>query len=276
MRLVFRRGDEALPASAAHLREPPASRVAAIETVPIRADESPARVRFEATALLADRVPAKPGDLIGVLLASALPISSRGCAVLRPLWANEAMHRAFSLMRLLQARNRVVRSISENTDATGNDDAIACDLALRFRELEHGGERDAMSCAAVLRDVVMDLGALFGCPANITVEAEIADVSLPAYKRRALVLAAAELVGNALLHAFRGCDAGRITVALALRGPRAACLRVADDGAGFKVAQPDYVRGVAGGLADLLEADLAYERAAGWTIAEIVFPIVVI
>jgi two-component sensor histidine kinase len=114
---------------------------------------------------------------------------------------------------------------------------------------------------------------LFGCLANIIFVTKIHNVSLPAYNRRALVLAARDLLCNALLHAFPGDESSRIEVGLTDRDAQSACLRVAGNGAGFNGNPPNLTRGVAAGLAGLLEADLAYERTAGWTVAEIVFPV---
>jgi hypothetical protein len=226
------------------------------------------RSRFESLALRAGKVPPKAGDVLGVLLAAAFPLHDRGCRVLRPLWTEEAMHRAYSFVRLVDARNR-----RQSTGENATSDAIACDLAVCFGDLTSGGERDVQSCASVLRNATTGLGALFGGPANIIVETKIEDVWLPAYKRRALVLAASELVSNALLHAFRGRTAGLIEVSLTALGPTSACLHVADNGNGFIEASPDLDCGVGAGLAGLLEADLAYDRMEGWTIAEIEFPL---
>jgi two-component sensor histidine kinase len=96
---------------------------------------------------------------------------------------------------------------------------------------------------------------------------------LPSYKRRALVLAAAELVVNSLLHAFHGRGRGLIDVSLSVHGTESATLLVADDGIGFTAIRPNLDCGVAAGLAGLLEADLAHERKSGRTIAEIAFPL---
>jgi len=245
--------------------------------LPPAADTAPARSRFEALTLLTRQTPPKAGDLLSVLLGSTIPLSGRGCQVLQPLWAGEAIHRAFGFARLVQARARGGEPSGQPAVVAGLVDAIARDLAAQFRELETGGERDMRLCSGVLRDVVTGLRALFGGSPNITIKTKIEDVSLPAYKRRALVLAAAELVNNALLHAFRGRRAGRIEVDLTITGApdgtRTACLRVADNGIGFTESPPNLDRGVASGLACLLEADLAYDRSSGWTIAEIAFPV---
>jgi two-component sensor histidine kinase len=232
---------------------------------PASKDVASALPRFESMALLAGESPPKAGDLLGILLGSTFPVDGHGSRVLRPLWAEEAMHRAYGFVRLVDARNR--RRVS------ADETAIARDLAARFRELEAVDEREEQPSTAVLRDVVAGLGSLFGGPANITLKTAVEHVSLPAYKRRALVAAAAELVSNALLHAFNGREAGMIDVGLTAHGPEFACLRVADNGTGFADRAPNLARGVAAGFAGLLEADLTYDRRAGWTIAEIAFPI---
>ena len=210
---------------------------------------------------------------IGILLASATLPTSRGCEVLRPLWSEEAKHRAHSFRRLASARNRLGQPAKEDPVAAGVVAFAAGDLAERFRELRRGGERALVPCAPILRDVVTDLSALFGCPANIAFRTPIDRMSLPAYKRRALVLAACELICNALSHGFPGCLPGMIEVGLTRRGSRSACLRVADNGVGFIDGAPDLHRGVAAGLAGLLESDLRYDRTDGWTVAEIAFPV---
>jgi len=232
---------------------------------PARTDLAPVQPRFETMALLAGKLPARSGDLLGILLPSAAAMNDWGSDVLRPLWAEEAMHRAYGFVRLVDARNR--RRVSTDENSTAHD------LAARFRALEAVDERQELPCSAILRDVVTGLGLLFGCPANIVLKTSVEHISLPAYKRRALVLAAAELVSNALLHAFKGREAGIITVGLTAHSAEFACLRVADNGTGFTDQAPNLTCGVAAGFAGLLEADLTYDRAAGWTIAEIAFPI---
>jgi two-component sensor histidine kinase len=256
MRMVCH-GEEALSFGAGTWYEPPSFALAA--------NLPPAQPRFESMALLTGELPPKAGDLLGILLASTFPSDGQGCEVLRPLWAEEAMHRAYGFVRLVDARNR--RRVSRD------ETAAARDLAARFRDLEAGDEREMQPTTGVLRDVVSGLGSLFADPANVILKTEVEPVSLPAYKRRALVAAAAELVTNALLHAFNGRGAGMIDVGLTVRGPQSACLRVADNGTGFTDGAPNLVCGVAAGFAGLLEADLTYDRRAGWTIAEIAFPI---
>jgi hypothetical protein len=260
--------------------EPRNSRAATADCIPLRAGSrastsaiTPTCSGFEALARMANTMPPDAGDLLGVLLASAVPVGGGGCQVLRPLWAEEAMHRGLGLMRLVHARGGRRSLTGGGTGVADLDYVVARDLAFQFRELETAVERAVLPCAAALREVVTGLGTLFGDPANVILKAKIMDVSLPAYKRRALVLAAAELVSNALLHAFVGRTSGRIQVDLTTSGPTSGCLRVADNGIGFIDFPPNLVGGVAAGLAGLLEADLAYDRLSGWTIAEIAFPV---
>ena len=205
---------------------------------------APMRSSREVLAQRADRMPANTWDLIGVLLAAAFPIGAGGCQVLRPLWAEEAMHRAVEFMRLAGAA-RLDHRAGLYYDA-------ARDLAFQFRKPEAGDERAVLPCSAVLRNVTTGLGTFFGSPVNVIVQTEIEDVSLPAYKRRALVLAAAKLVNNALLYAFAGRATGLIEVGLTTSGRQIACLRVAHNGVGFTVTPPNLACGVAAGLGDLL------------------------
>jgi two-component sensor histidine kinase len=155
------------------------------------------------------------------------------------------------------------------------DDALARDLAALFMSLQTESEAAELPCSRMLRNVVADLAALFGSVAgDVILTTHIERVSLPAYKRRALVLAATELVINALLHAFRGRRQGRIEVSLTLLGPALAYLRVSDDGIGFSSKPSDYCGGIAARLADLLETDLVYYRTGIGTAALLVFPVI--
>jgi len=233
----------------------------------------PVRSKFESLAVLTHTVPSSARELIGVLLAATVLTGDGGSEVLRPLWAEEVMHRAYGFVRLVDARNSRRSSPRMSPGFVGLDCIVARDLAARFRELELDGEREPRPCAAILREVVAGLGVLFGRPAGIIVVTAIEPVSLPSYKRRALVLATTELVFNSLLHAFRGRVTGLIDVCLTVHGTEAASLSVADDGIGFAGARPNLSCGVAAGLADLLEADLAYDRNDGRTIAQIAFPL---
>jgi hypothetical protein len=232
-----------------------------------------ARSRFEDMVLLADE-PSRHGDtVLAVLLAAVPPKQQLGSSVLQPLWAEEAMHRAFGLMRLVA--NQADRNVAADRTplVTSWERDLARDLAAQFGSLQAGDEREIRPCSCVLRNVVADLCALFGGAANIGLRTDIERMALPAFKRRALVLAAAELVTNAILHGFPARSGGQIEVSLTSFGAAHVCLRVADDGVGFIGKLPNLHCGIAAGLAGLLEADLTYDRRNGWTAAEIAFPL---
>jgi two-component sensor histidine kinase len=128
-------------------------------------------------------------------------------------------------------------------------------------------------CSHILRSVVANLVELFGSTREVQLRSAIEAVSLPAYRRRALVLAASELVINALRHAFKGRREGQIVVVLRILSDRHARFIVADDGIGCHLDPVEAERGVAGGLASLLESDLVYAPySAAGTVSEITFP----
>jgi hypothetical protein len=127
------------------------------------ADVPPVRASFENLALLADRLSPAAGDLIGVLLASAIPAQNRGCEVLRPLWTEEAVHRALGFMRLVDARKRRGQSTKQNPIAAELEDFAARDLAVRFRQLQSGDERAIVPCAPVLRAISRLRPKLIAC-----------------------------------------------------------------------------------------------------------------
>ena len=231
--------------------------------------------RYAMMAAQNEHLPAHLGDLLGLLLQATHAAGGIGRPVLMPLWAEEGMHRAYAMLRLLdrQAERDCGRARTELT--AGVECALAGSLASAYRSLATANEDAVVPCSALLRDVVHNLGALFGSGNGIVVRTVIERLSLPAYKRRALVLSASELLMNALTHAF--CDAARdrrIDVSLRLLDDTRACLRVADNGLGFGSSRPDSAVSIAGGLAALVEADLAYRRTADWTtVAEIIFPV---
>ena len=233
--------------------------------------ERPPADRFEALAAWSQRAEADSADIAAALLASSATAFDTVCDVLRPLWAEEAFHRAYSLLRLNAARLRPCRDMP----AMQQDIALARRLAAGFRALAADRDAAMVPCSPILHDVVQTLGLLFGsATGRVQVTINIARMMLPAYKRRALVLAASELVVNALTHAFGPGDRGRIHVSLLRRSADNACLLVADDGRGFGRGVPDPAESVAAALANLLESDLVYDRTAVWaTVAGIAFPL---
>ena len=250
----------------------PIGRTSASIRRPAGSDLQSPSSHFAAMAELSECAHFNRGALLGVLLDSCVD-RGLGGAVLRPLWAEEATHRAHNLVRLLAAGHARFGRGARTPLRASIELALARDLASLLRSLETANETAILPSARLLRDVIRDFDALFSTVAGeVTLCTDIASVALPAYKRRALVLAAVELVANALLHGFRGRTHGRIEVTLQLLGSAGTSLCVTDDGVGFAGRAPDPHAGIASALADLLEGDLAYCRTRGRTRATIVFP----
>jgi hypothetical protein len=230
--------------------------------------------RLEIIAEGAGRLASRGMDqLFGLLIGTTATQIQSGPEVLYPLWAEERMHRAYSMLRLCQTVGC--------TNPDGDDDRLNCDiqfalargLAARYRSLVEVAEYEKVPCSAILRGVVTNLVELFGSVREVQLRTDIEPLSLPAYQRRALVLAASELVINAVLHAFKGRRQGRIRVVLRILGYQHARLTVADDGIGYDMDPVVVECGVAGGLAGVLQADLLYGPfSRTGTVSEITFP----
>jgi two-component sensor histidine kinase len=150
---------------------------------------------------------------------------------------------------------------------------LGVELASIFDSLAISSDQEPRSCSAPLRDLTRDLTELFG-PAigQIAVTTNVDRLTLPAFRHRALILMANELVTNALLHAFKDRRFGRITLQLSVLARGSARLTVMDDGESAR-HQPSPCS-VINYLADLLESDLVYQtRFGGGLIAEIEIPL---
>jgi hypothetical protein len=239
-----------------------------------RAEVTRCMSRLEIIAAGARRLaPLPAGQLLGLLLGTTVTEFHSGSEVLYPLWAEERMHRAYNMVRLCQmlacARpHGPVHRLSGDIQC-----ALARDLASQYRSLVGGGDYEIVPCSAILRGIVSNLVELFGSVREVQFRTKIEPVSLPAYRRRALMLAASELVINAMRHAFKGRRQGQIVVALRILGDQHARLTVADDGVGCDIGPVEAERGVAGGLASVLEANLVYgPYCRAGTVSEITFP----
>jgi two-component sensor histidine kinase len=230
--------------------------------------------RFELIAEQSIDLPPHLVRLFSILLSAVHSTENIGLPVLMPLWAEEAMHRAYAMLRLLfrQAGWELRRGRNEFTNSM--EVVLARSLATGYRSLASVPENKVVPCAEPLREILLNLGALFAHCSGIVVQMTIEEIRLPAYKRRALVLAASELMINSITHGFNdGCTNRRIEISLVLLAKKCACLRVADNGVGFDHGHPDVTRSISGALADLMEAELRYYPSAEWTtMAEILFP----
>ena len=220
-------------------------------------------------AELSARLPRRAGGSIEILLAAARPFAD-GFLPLRPFWVQEAAHRAMSTLRLFIALQR--RDRGRPSPRNMFERRLALHLAAELAGLETTSLTRILPCSGPLRETARDLVALFGPSAGqIALDTDVTPLSLPAYRRRALVLLGHELVVTALTHGFEGRSTGRLTLRLQRLGAFRACLQLCDDGIGFTHGVPNPAVSVAGGLADLLEGEIRYFSARGVTV-ELVFP----
>jgi two-component sensor histidine kinase len=213
--------------------------------------------------------------MLTLMLGAALP--SWGCrrSPLQQLWIEEALQRAGNFIELAHRLDQRGQAEHRNRAAQCMETANAAALAGWYRALDRESEGRLEPCSRVLRAITCGVVELFGPAAgDIAVETRIRSVTLPAFKRRALVLACSKLLFNALRHGFRDRSQGVISVGLSLADDGRGSLTVADDGLGFcRIgATPDGE--IAADLARLLEGELRYpERPPFSTTAEIQFPI---
>lgn len=222
-------------------------------------------------AELAGRLARRHGDPANILLAAARPFDD-DCEPLRPLWAQEAMHRAVAMLRLFAALRR--RSAGRSSGSI-YERRLALHLAGELASLDRTGRSECLPCAGPLREIARDLVGLFG-PAigPVVLDTDMTPISLLAYQRRALVLLGSGLVTSALRHAFIGRDAGRVSLRLERIGTDRAMLRVSDDGVGFMSGRPSSAANIAGALTDLLRGEIRYsDRPGRGAMAEVVLPI---
>ena len=208
--------------------------------------------------------------LLGTLLEATLPPSGYGRLEHGSLWVNEAMHRAYNMVRLVFALD--CHASLDPTEAIGAY-RVAVDLVAAYRSLGIIDDRRLLPCSGVLRTIASDVVELFGpITGEVGLQTAIERLALPAFKRRALVLAASELLINSLLHGFVERDEGNIVVTLRQHDHGRALLRVADDGCGLALGRRLNDSGVAFDMAALLEARVMYRAPdGGGTVVEIDF-----
>jgi hypothetical protein len=214
---------------------------------------------FEVAAGCAERLPARHWDAVGVLLAATTENLRSASEAWRPIWADEAMHRADAILRLFAAQPQPRHARSPLLEHLQY--RLAIRIAERLREFDEPDSGRLMPCSVLLRDLVHGLVALFGPGTGVvSIRTNIERLALTRDRRKALILLAWELVTNALLHAFRGQRRGQIDVGLKRGADGAAFLRVCDNGARLLHFMPSARCSVSNGLATVLEADMQYGR----------------
>ncbi len=215
------------------------------------------------------------GYLLNMLVNAASPVTCGGRPVLYPLWAEEALNRAINMCQLtLMLEWRRWHGVDALIDHQ-HELARASRLATCFHALDIKDEAAVLPCTDILHETASCLVDLFG-PAvgQVILTAELDRLALPAYRRRALVLAAAALVTRTLLHAFRRRSEGQIVITLGRDDPHHALFLIEDDGCEFGPDRACATHEIVAGLTALLEADVVYRHSEmGGTAAEVRFPI---
>jgi two-component sensor histidine kinase len=197
---------------------------------------------------------------------------------MRGVWADEAMHRATNLRHLATNLDRLLESGRIASSNRSRTLQRANALVSAYQSLDRAGAAGPRSCAQDLSDIAGGLVEIFGYTVgSLVLSLDLQPLRLAGERRRALLLAASELVVNALRHAFAGRQAGTIRIALHHdQASQEGVLTVADDGVG-----PDELADGAGHgcsivrkLADVLDGDAVWRRSSmGGTETILSFPL---
>jgi two-component sensor histidine kinase len=226
-------------------------------------------------AIAGERPTQRRGAMLAVLFEASRPTCHGGPDGPSPLWAEEAMHRTVNLLQLVMTLEQRTWHGGESAISAQLELALARNLANALGALDLKEPDAVLPCSDALRSVTSNLVALFGpTVGDIRLRTSLGRLALLANKKRALVLAAHELVVNAVKHAFCGLDRGDVVVTLDRPCATTARLRVEDDGLGFSAERPGMGLSIIASLASVLEAGCVYRRSRlGGTAAELLFPV---
>jgi hypothetical protein len=228
--------------------------------------------RFEQMALDSRLLSPTRSHILGVLLEAANPTHHGGVATLRPIWANEAMHRAYQMVRLTRMLDRRTPCDEQSPVVAEFERRIAKALAETQLSLHIARDAEKLPCSEALRDLARDLVDLYGEAAGIGgISTSIERLELASFKRRALVLMAGHLLIETLLFAGRARRGGRALVILDRPRPGLGRLAVGYDDGVVPFGPLDGSYGVIDDLASLLESDITYRADRGRIVAGVEF-----
>jgi hypothetical protein len=212
--------------------------------------------------------------LIEILFGAAFPIPPGGPASLRPIWADEAMSRANTMLQLVLMLDAHSGNAPQSALTLQLEHALAKHIALLFRSLDALPETVRLPCAEPMHCLLTSIVELFR-PAvgELDIVVDVAPLVLPAYKRRALVLAATQIVTAAILHGFRPRKHGRIRVVLSRAQGGSSTLVVEDDACSSARYLSEATFDAIDSLARLLEAEMVCRQSElGGAAIELRFP----
>jgi two-component sensor histidine kinase len=198
--------------------------------------------------------------------------SHRSCAMpraeevsQRPVWAEEAAHRAANLRHLATNLDRLFDDRKIDSGNRARALARASALMTAYQNLDVDPVAESFSCAKELKDIASGLVEIYGhTVGSVVLSLELQPILLAGEARRALVLATSELVVNALRHAFIDRQTGTIEIRL-YRDHEVPLdvLIVADDGVGMSgSAEPGGTgHGIVRDLAKVLGGEVVWRQS---------------
>jgi len=230
--------------------------------------------RFEQIVLESLLLSPMRSHILGILLEATNPAHQGGNAILRPLWANEAIHRAYQMVQLTRMLDQSTPCDEQSPADADLERRIAKALVATQHSLRVARDTEKLPCSEVVREVARNLVELFGEAACISdLSTSIEPLELASFKRRALVLLAGHLVIEILLFAGRTRRRGCTLVILDRPGPGLGRLAVGYDVDVVPFGPLNGRHGVIDDLASLLESDITYRADRGRIVAGVEFPL---
>ena len=210
--------------------------------------------------------------MLGTLLDATLPTARHGRPAFRAVWVNEAMNRSYNMIRLTALLDKFAPPCCLDVTTGEAERGIAGEVATVLRSMDVDEDDESIPCSEALMTVVRGLNELFApATGSLCFTADIARLSLPRFKCRALVLVACELVSGLLLRGLSQSGRGHIEVALCKSGQREMSLKITGSGLGTMREPPS---DSLADLVELLESDLSFRAPCfGLTSTELTFPI---
>ena len=211
-------------------------------------------------------------NLLEALVGMAFPVPTEDPS-LRAIWAVEAMNRSLNMLRLVMLHEARWSDRPQSSLCAQLELGLGKQLSLLFASLTILKEYKRQPCSDALFGIIVGLDALFGSVAGeVVLYTDLPPISLPSRKRRALVLAAAELVTRLLLEKPRRSIPLQVSVTLKQASAETAVLLVEDDlPVGAADNSPEGLE-IVSDLASILDGELVLRQSSlGGTAAELHF-----
>ena len=166
------------------------------------------RIPFARPGPAAPKASLSPGlqKILCELLDATIPIARNGESVFKPIWVHEAMHRSILLAHIIHlAETRF------NTADTVWDMDLARNISSDFRDLAAPDDRKLTLIRESLLSLTTSLAKLFHVS---RAEFSCVNAVMPAYRRRAAVLAAANMMLSWILFTLSNDSKGAIRLNL--------------------------------------------------------------